>query len=321
VEADTDRLELAEEELLWSRADAEAGLADAAQHLREVTQRDKAQAQAEEDFTHQESNLQQLEDEVHAGEDAVAEEELGLLEARSKAESELKLLRDQRDFVEQEALSIQWDFEDCGRQLDEVEREQWALEADQKLLDEIEAQVEPIRLRLLEREKRLQAEEQELRAQEADCEEREAQLLPEYQRCCQSLAAAESRQQELSAREQESLLQQQRLVQQQRDLGCEEIRLSGKEGALQRYSGGSAGSDVPSDVEEMRRKLARLQRGSESDWAERLRLQQAKVQQLEARLLELQDGKSQEEERLTKTDRLSSKLVASDVIYTPSLST
>eukprot|EP00931_Biecheleriopsis_adriatica_P010273 TRINITY_DN111361_c0_g1_i1.p1 TRINITY_DN111361_c0_g1~~TRINITY_DN111361_c0_g1_i1.p1 ORF type:complete len:402 (+),score=130.53 TRINITY_DN111361_c0_g1_i1:30-1208(+) len=294
LDADYERLELGEEELLWSKADAEAGLLEAERRVAEVSKSEQAQTQTEEELAEQGLELQSLAAEVDAGEAAIAEEELELLEARGRAESEFQSLSDQREFVEQEALSMQWEFEDCGRQLDEVEREQWALEADRRLLGEIESQVAPIRRRLIDRERRLQAEEDDLRAREADCEEREAQLLPEYQCSFQAVVAAESRQKELDGREAESREQQQRLLQQQRNLGGEEIRLSGIEGALQRHS---SVNDAPvaiatSSVEEMRRKLTRL-KGSESDWAERLRLQQLEVQQLEVRLLQLQAGKEE----------------------------
>ncbi|CAE8736756.1 unnamed protein product [Polarella glacialis] len=107
-----------------------------------------------------------------------------------------------------------------------------------------------------------------------------------YQHSVQSLLAAESRQRELQSREEESSEQQQRLLQRQRHFGGEEIRLSGIEGALQRQSSllGGTASSLTESIEDMRRKLARL-RGSESDWAERERLQQLEVQLLEAQLL------------------------------------
>ncbi|CAE8625851.1 unnamed protein product, partial [Polarella glacialis] len=220
------------------------------------------------------------------GEAALAQEESNLLEERNLVEVEFQGAQLQREEAEQEALSTHWEFEDCGRQLDEAEREQWALSADQRLLEEIEAQVEPIRRRLAEREHGLQEEEEELRACEADCDEREARTLPEYQHSVQSLLAAESRQRELQSREEESSEQQQRLLQRQRHFGGEEIRLSGIEGALQRQSSllGGTASSLTESIEDMRRKLARL-RGSESDWAERERLQQLEVQLLEAQLL------------------------------------
>eukprot|EP00933_Yihiella_yeosuensis_P042978 TRINITY_DN3765_c1_g5_i1.p1 TRINITY_DN3765_c1_g5~~TRINITY_DN3765_c1_g5_i1.p1 ORF type:complete len:398 (+),score=117.87 TRINITY_DN3765_c1_g5_i1:67-1260(+) len=311
---DFDRLDLGGEELLWSKADAEDGLAEADQQLRALAESRIAIAATEEGLLKEAAELQELEAEVLAEEARIAEEESQLLEARNLAESELRRFRKAHEEVEEEESSFHLEMEDCGRQLDETERQQWALNADRQLLAEIEAQVEPIRRRLMERELRLEVEEQELSAREADCDERETSLSPEYQYHIQALVTAESRHRELESREQESLEQQRRLIQRQRDLGCTEIRLSGQEGALRQQSSGTLKSLSVESDKEVRRKLLRL-RSSESDWAERLRLQQLEVQKLEARLQHLQASQSQsimDQRGGRKYERLSSAKQAWD---------
>lgn len=310
IETDFDRMELGEEELLWCKSDAGASLAEVEQRLREVMRSLEVQAQTEEEFKQQAAELKALEAEIKAGDTSVAEDESSLLDARSRIEDEAK----RQDFIQhaawRDAEEQQHELEDCGQRLDEIEREQWTLENDQRLLDEIEAQVEPIRRGLEERSQRLQAEEAELLPQEADCEEREAQLLPEHRRTAQQLVAAEARIRDLESREEESRQQQQRLLQQQRDLGGEEVHLSGLETALLKSAEPKTLEAAAKSPEEMAQKLGQL-RTSQGDWAERLRLHQLEVHELEAELVRLQARKSKTlvgEVVLPSPDKSASKL-------------
>lgn len=210
-------------------------------------------------------------------ESALAQDESDLIEARNLVEQEISRLQDQRDLAEQEALSLQSEFDDLGHLLDEVEREQWTLESDKNLLAEIESQVEPIRKRLVERERRVRSEEDELKALEASCDEREASC-PEYDESSKGSCLAQ-RSQELEIQIQERRQEQQRLLQQLQDL--------------------SDGTDLNADgasEEEMRSKLMQF-RNSESDWAESVRLHQVEVQKLEAKLKEFKGKNSKQVSR------------------------
>eukprot|EP00434_Breviolum_minutum_P020537 symbB.v1.2.018110.t1/scaffold1432.1/size120878/14 len=197
-------------------------------------------------------------------------------------EKEISRVQGQHDSVEQEALSLQSEFDYLGHLLDEVEREQWALESDKSLLAEIESQVEPIRKRLVERERRVKHEEKELNALEAEYE-REAQS-PEYEEGIKGSCLVQRRQQELESQIEETRQEQQRLLQQ-----------------LQDISDGTGLQDLNVDVaceEEMRTKLL-VFRNSESDWAESVRLHQLEVQKLEVKLKEMKVAKTKMSKTLT----------------------
>lgn len=129
VETDFDRMELGEEELLWCKADAGASLADMEQRLREVMRGLEIQSETEEELRQQGAELQTLEAEVKAGDACVAEEESSLLDVRSCAEDEARRQDSMELSALQGAQEQQRELEDCAQRLDELEREQLALES------------------------------------------------------------------------------------------------------------------------------------------------------------------------------------------------
>mmetsp|Transcript_109309 Transcript_109309/g.352876 ORF Transcript_109309/g.352876 Transcript_109309/m.352876 type:complete len:394 (+) Transcript_109309:70-1251(+) len=287
------RLAQSERELQERHADVEARLAQSPTLLDQVAEREEKAGRAEEELEQQASRLAELESEATSREGAVAQEELLLMQERNSVEAELERVRQGQAELDAKAEALSQEREDCLRQLDEAERERQMLRGDEALLTEIEQQVGLVRGRLSERERALAADETDFRAREADCEEREARLLPECRLGAEALARAEERLRELCAREEESKQQQCRLLRRQRDLGGEEIRLSGLEGALLRRQGGLAGPAAgpgggeAGDVEEMQRRLHRLKH-ADADWVERVRLQQLEVDRLEAKVLRLE---------------------------------
>lgn len=258
--------------------------------MREAAERERALARRESASQEQSQRMSSLDQEARAMEEAVAEEELALMEERNAIEAELEQSRQNWSNLEAEVQAAQRMMQEIARQAAEVDQECRALAGDEHLLSEIEDQVEPIRRSLAERERQLEESEAVLAARQADCDEREATILPEYRHCLEILDMLEQRAHELHAREEESERQRKRLLQRQRDLGGAEVRLSGLEGAVQRKSRslhGQLQSDGVRDVDEMRERLSRL-RSSEADWEERVRLQQAEIQQLESQVQQVE---------------------------------
>merc|ERR1712183_279271 len=116
----------------------------------------------------------------------------------------------------------------------------------------------------------------------------------EYHESANALAAAEARLQELKTREEESNNQRSRLLRRQRDLSGTEIRLSGWEGVAAQSAVGVSGmgavggrSAAHATGQTMQMQLERL-RQDDAAWAEKVRLQQASVLRLEARVEQLQ---------------------------------
>ena len=202
----------------------------------------------------------------------MAQDESDLFEARNRIDDQVERMRREFDQIEKETQLLHLEFEEAVQQLDEVEREEWALHEDKRLLGEIEAQVEPVRRRLVERERRLHFEEEELKAQEADCEEKEAQFLPAYQQAQQAVLAVRQRQQDIDKRIEESCQQQRRLLQQFQDLG--EI-----DGGLQ-LDGAALQSNTTASAEG---------HTADIDWAHSLRQQQTYLRQMEVDLLQLKE--------------------------------
>eukprot|EP00913_Durusdinium_trenchii_P012524 g11760.t1 len=208
LDLELERLDSAEEELRWTLVRTKRG----------------------DDLARTAEELSDLERKVLAKESELAQDESDLIEARNLVEGEIRRVQEQHDVVEQEALSLQSEYDDLGYLLDEVEREQWSLESDRSLLAEIESQVEPIRRRLVERERRLRSEEEELNAAEersgvepegwkmVELEDREAQLEPEYQESTKAAFAVQRRQQELERQIEETRQQQQRLLHQLQEM-------------------------------------------------------------------------------------------------------
>jgi len=270
-------------------SDAEVQRLDAERMLCEVVDRESSAQATEAELQTQEAKLAELEAEAARGEAALADNELVLLEAQNAAEADLQRERDRSVALETKAAALDRECESCSCALRQAAAEDAELSGDEALLTEIETQVAPIRHGLNTRERALIAKEVEIRAWEADCDEREARLFPEYQHSFEALACAQERMRELRFREEESERQRSRLLQRQRELGGAEIRLSGFEGALRQRDSGkeSLPRGLEEDEAECRGRLARL-RSADAVWAERVRAQQAKVQNLEARLAELE---------------------------------
>ena len=203
----------------------------------------------------------------------MAQDESDLFEARNRVDDQVGRMRREFDQIEKETQLLHLEFEEAVQQLDEVEREEWALHEDKRLLEEIEAQVEPVlRRRLVERERRLHFEEEELKAQEADCEEKEAQFLPAYQQAQQAVLAVRQRQQDIDKRIEESCQQQRRLLQQFQDLGEIDAGLQLDDATLQR--------DSTAFVEG---------HAADIDWSHSLQPQQTYLRQMEVDLLQLKE--------------------------------
>ena len=202
----------------------------------------------------------------------MAQDESDLFEARNRVDDQVGRMRREFDQIEKETQLLHLEFEEAVQQLDEVEREEWALHEDKRLLEEIEAQVEPVRRRLVERERRLHFEEEELKAQEADCEEKEAQFLPAYQQAQQAVLAVRQRQQDIDKRIEESCQQQRRLLQQFQDLGEIDAGLQLDDATLQR--------DSTAFVEG---------HAADIDWSHSLQQQQTYLRQMEVDLLQLKE--------------------------------
>lgn len=262
--------------------------------MREAAERERALARREKASQDQTLRVEELDRDARMQEEAVAEEELALMEERNVIEEELQKSNRHSNDLEAEVHAAQRMIQELIRQAAEVDQERRVLAGDEHLLSEIEDQVEPIRRSLSERERQLQESEAALSAGQADCDEREARILPEYRHCLETLDMLEQRARELQSREEESKRQHARLLQRQRDLGGAEVRLSGLEGAVQRWSQvldseqPRAESDGSAqDIEEMRERLARL-RSSEVDWAERVRLQQREIERLESQVQQVE---------------------------------
>jgi len=148
---------------------------------------------SEEEVERQATEIAELEKETTAKEEAVAEEELQLMEDRNRVEAAFEHVHQQRSDLDDRALALEQQRSDTERELQELARERLLFQRDNELLIEIEEQVCIVRRNLNEQERAVAAEELDLRARQADGEERAAQLLPECQHAVQALATAEQR--------------------------------------------------------------------------------------------------------------------------------
>ncbi|CAE7449240.1 unnamed protein product [Symbiodinium natans] len=266
-----------------------AACAEAEEMLQAAAGKEKALGCAQDQLAQQTAKIKDLEMEVEGKERELAQDESDLFEARNRVDDEVGRMRSQFDQIEQEAQLLHLEFEEAVQQLDEVEREEWALDADKRLLEEIEAQVEPVRRRLVERERRLHYDEEELKAQEADCEEKEAQLFQAYYQAQQAVSAIRQRQQDLERKVEESCQQQQRLLLQFQELGDSD---GGRLEAVPQ-------SDGTTPAEEIRQRLG--QQSVDMDWAHSLRQQQTYLQQMEVELLQLKGGSQKRQTGIEET--------------------
>lgn len=311
LESRKERVAAAGLELRRRHAEFEAKLAQVDSLLREAAKRQEGSRLWEQMLAEQAEQLRCLEvNDIQAKEEAVAQEELALIEQRNRVEGELEAARHTHTSLESEALAHERQAEAEVLRMGEVEREVAALGDDEVLLTEIESQLEPIRRSLEAREARMHEEERRLIQQQAICEEEEASALPPWHESLNQLEALEERARELDAREEESAQQQLRLLQRQRNLGGAEIRLSGLEGALQRQDGASGrpsvrGESEVLDADEMHQRLLKLRR-AEATWGERVREQQAETQRLEVKLKSL-EARATNGSKGMKNDRLNVK--------------
>jgi len=246
---------------------------------------------SEEEVERQATEIAELEKQATAKEEAVAEEELQLMEDRNRVEAACEHVHQQRSDLDDRAFALEQQRSNVSRKLQDLARERQLLQRDNELLKEIEEQVCIVRQNLNEQERVVAAEELDLRARQADGEERAKHLLPECQHAVRALASAEQRLHELHDREEQSRQQLSRLMRRHRDQGGEEVRLNGLEVALWRQSSGRAlpaAVSQESDEHEMQLKLQKLkEKGTE--WNARLQLQQQEVSSLEVKVRQLED--------------------------------
>lgn len=201
--------------------------------LQEVIEQEDVVRLCEEELPTLATSTQSLETELRTEEEAVAAEELALIESRNAAEAKLQLLKDESAALEEKLVVMSRDDGECCRCFDELERERRLLRGDEAILAQVHEQVDPLRRRLSDQAAGLAAEEAELHILEVQCDEEEPQVVHEHNRTSELLSALELRACELASREEEGEQKRSRLLQRQRDLGGAEIRLSGLECALQ----------------------------------------------------------------------------------------
>eukprot|EP00929_Paragymnodinium_shiwhaense_P014320 TRINITY_DN122228_c0_g1_i1.p1 TRINITY_DN122228_c0_g1~~TRINITY_DN122228_c0_g1_i1.p1 ORF type:complete len:402 (-),score=132.45 TRINITY_DN122228_c0_g1_i1:124-1329(-) len=311
IEEHREQLWQGEAGLAERRAGTQSRLRELEELRKEVAGREAIVRRGEVELRRHVMSLETLEREVASGEETVAQEELNLIEERNRRDEKLHLIQAQRTDFNRQAQNDQDELREVEQQFAALTEEQELLQGDEQLLLQIQEQIAPTRRSLAERESRLSSDEMDVLMRLADCEEKEAHLVPEHQRTLEALRANEGRARELQAREDESEGQRLRLLRRQRDLSGTELRLSGLETAVQRRQQSAAhapdadgavarratagpGKDVrpPMHLEDMQERLAAL-RGSDEDWQEKLRQQQAEVQRLEAALLAAGHGAPQ----------------------------
>lgn len=318
IEASARELLDHEQNLRERRSELDRRKADVAQSASEIAHREEALVRFETELQHGVEQLEDLQGNAARQEEELARGELNLLEARNSIDDELEYLRKECAVAEARVADLTQHCKDCSRKTEEAEREIDLLRGDQVLLEEVAAQVDPVRCSLVAQEERLVAGEREIAAREADCEERETRLFPEYHQAAEAFRVVEARRREFLAQEEASRRQLQQLLQRQRDLSGSELRLRCMEGALRRrhmlkedkgladshssndsasscsaHAGTTGGGDHESspekvershvDVEEMRTRLTRLRQG-DVEWDAHVRELQADIQRLEARV-------------------------------------
>jgi chromosome segregation ATPase len=293
LDQETQALQQAIISLNRNRVQAVTKLARLRELSSKLENREAGLRHSEEKVEWQAAEIAELEKQTTAKEEAVAEEELQLMEDRNRVEAACEHVHRQRSDLDDGAFALQQQRFDIERELQDLARERQLLQRDKEMLTEIEEQVCIVRQNLNEQERVVAAEELDLRARQADGEERATQLLPECQHAVAALTSAELRLHELHDREEQSRQQLCRLMRRQRDQGGEDVRLNGLEVALRRQGSGvvQPAAVVELDEHEMQKRLHQLtQEGTQ--WSARLQMQQQEVLSLEVKVRQL-EGKLQ----------------------------